>query len=356
MKYSFVIQALLYSEISNAIMLRNPAGSNAPSFMLAQADGDAAGTTAAPTATELDSTTPAPTTPAATEPTAPTPAEQTAPATTEPTTPAATEPTAPAQTEPTAPAQAEPTPAAPAEPTAPASEPTTPAMDASTAPAESSDSTSRSIDGVTRKDSKITGDTSNAKQETAVPASSTTPAAGGSTESVPSVPTAPVSEGSSETPAVPKQTETKSSTFPVESRPTAESVKISGFNGADEDDIMDKVIKKLAVVGRDSTNNKTGQLFLSKDKMRRAGEIILEATHKLKQEEVPQWMDKYFEDTWSHYDQNKEGYVRYEESHTFMRYLMNHKSKFAGAPGSITDMTTGGTAYKIKEDALEPKP
>jgi hypothetical protein len=45
---------------------------------------------------------------------------------------------------------------------------------------------------------------------------------------------------------------------------------------------MDKVIKKLAVEGRDSTNNKSGQMFLAKDKARRAGEVILEATHKLK--------------------------------------------------------------------------
>jgi len=92
-----------------------------------------------------------------------------------------------------------------------------------------------------------------------------------------------------EAPVTPKETENKSSTYPVEPAPTKDSVKISGYNGADEDDIMDKVIKKLAVVGRDSTNNKTGQLFLSKDKARRAGEIILEATHKLKQEEVPAW-------------------------------------------------------------------
>jgi hypothetical protein len=67
-------------------------------------------------------------------------------------------------------------------------------------------------------------------------------------------------------------------------------------------------------------------------------------------------MDKYFEDSWAHYDQNKEGYLRYEETHTFMRFLMKNKTKFVGAPGSITDMTTGGAAYKIKEDALEPKP
>ena len=97
-------------------------------------------------------------------------------------------------------------------------------------------------------------------------------------------------------------------------------------------------------------------MFLSKQKARRAGEIILEAAHKLTQEEVPAWMDKNFEESWSHYDQNNEGFIRYEEAHTFIRFLMKEKNKFIGAPGSITDMTTGGAAYKIKEDALEPKP
>jgi hypothetical protein len=67
-------------------------------------------------------------------------------------------------------------------------------------------------------------------------------------------------------------------------------------------------------------------------------------------------MNKYFEDAWTHYDQNNEGYIRYEESHVFMRFLMHHRNRFVGAPGSITDMTTGGAAYKIKEDAFEPKP
>ena len=76
----------------------------------------------------------------------------------------------------------------------------------------------------------------------------------------------------------------------------------------------------------------------------------MEATHKLTQEEVPAWMDKYFQDAWTHYDQNGEGYIRYEESHTFMRFLMGHKTKFVGAPGSITDMTTGGSAYKGFDD------
>ena len=81
----------------------------------------------------------------------------------------------------------------------------------------------------------------------------------------------------------------------------------------------------------------------------------MEATHKLKQEEVPDYVNKYFDESWSHYDQNGEGYIRYEETHTFMRFLMRYKNKFIGAPGSITDLTTGGAAYKIKEDALEPK-
>jgi hypothetical protein len=102
------------------------------------------------------------------------------------------------------------------------------------------------------------------------------------------------------------------------------------------------------VNGRDSTNNKTSQLFLAKDKARRAGEIILEGAHKLSQQEVPAWMEKHFEKTWKKYDQNNEGYLRYEEAPTFMRALMGQKSKFTLAPGSISDVYSGGNQYKME--------
>jgi len=88
-------------------------------------------------------------------------------------------------------------------------------------------------------------------------------------------------------PPLPRETENSAV---IESIGQAGPAKLSGFNGADEDDIMQKVLKKHCVYGRDSTNNKTSQLFLSKEKAMRAGEIILEGAHKLNQEEVPVWM------------------------------------------------------------------
>lgn len=102
------------------------------------------------------------------------------------------------------------------------------------------------------------------------------------------------------TPA-PRARETENSAV-IESIGQSGPAKLSGFHGGDEDDIMEKVLKKQCVNGRDSTNNKTSQLFLSKDKARRAGEIILEGAHKLSQQEVPAWMEKNFEKTWAKYD------------------------------------------------------
>jgi hypothetical protein len=90
---------------------------------------------------------------------------------------------------------------------------------------------------------------------------------------------------------------------------------------------------------------------LAKDKAKRAGEIILEATHKLTLAEVPSWIEKNFESSWDKYDQNKEGYIRFEEASTFMRSLMGHSSKFALAPGSISDMGSGGNVYKLDKQS-----
>ena len=124
---------------------------------------------------------------------------------------------------------------------------------------------------------------------------------------------------------------------------------LSGYNGADEDEIMDKVINEYSTFALDSTLNKTSQKLLSKEKARRAGEVILEAAHKLKEDQVPAWMDAHFEDSWKAFDQNNEGWLRYEECHTFMRHLIGRLNKFNVAPGSIADLSTGGAKYKVEE-------
>ena len=78
---------------------------------------------------------------------------------------------------------------------------------------------------------------------------------------------------------------------------------------------MDKVINSYADYARDSSNMKTSQKVLSKKMGRRAAEVILEATHKLTKDKVPDYISKNFEDAWNYFDQNKEGWIRYEETH-----------------------------------------
>jgi len=73
---------------------------------------------------------------------------------------------------------------------------------------------------------------------------------------------------------------------------------IKDFNGADEDEIMDKVFSKYSVEGKDHNGVKNGQKILMKTTAPKACGVILEATHKLKGSEVPGYMKANFEKAW----------------------------------------------------------
>merc|ERR1712127_1026094 len=125
---------------------------------------------------------------------------------------------------------------------------------------------------------------------------------------------------------------------------TWEDMHISGYNGADEDEIMDNIYSRLSKEGRTPSGHKTGQKLLMKDDAKIAAGTVLEAAHKLKPADVPGYLDSNFEGAWNHFDQNHEGWIRYEETHTFQRYLNGHLNGFYGADGSITDIAHGGNA------------
>ena len=122
---------------------------------------------------------------------------------------------------------------------------------------------------------------------------------------------------------------------------------ISGYNGADEDEIMDNIFSKFSKEGMTPSGHKTGQKLLMKDEAKLAAGMVLESAHKLKPADVPGFLEDRFEEAWNHYDQNHEGWIRYEETHTFQRYLMGYLNKFTLAAGSITDMNSGGAAYPL---------
>ena len=128
---------------------------------------------------------------------------------------------------------------------------------------------------------------------------------------------------------------------------TWEDMHISGYNGADEDEIMDNIYGHYAKEGRTPSGHKTGQKLLMKDDAKVAAGTVLEAAHKLKPAEVPGYLDAHFESAWDHFDQNHEGWVRYEETHTFQRFLNGQLNKFSAAPGSLGDLTSGGKTYPL---------
>lgn len=137
------------------------------------------------------------------------------------------------------------------------------------------------------------------------------------------------------------------------------------FNGADEDEIMDKVFSKYSTEGKDHNGVKNGIKILLKSTAPKAAGVILEATHKLKGTQVPGYIKANFDKAWEKFDINADGFIKAEETHTFMRSLMGKLNKFALAPGSLSDIGAAGPAVSaassdssqsLAEDSPKPKP
>jgi hypothetical protein len=76
----------------------------------------------------------------------------------------------------------------------------------------------------------------------------------------------------------------------VEGNSIKQKITSKDFNGADEDEIMDKVFSKYSMEGTDHNGVKNGQKILMKTTAPKAAGVILEATHKLKGSQVPGYM------------------------------------------------------------------
>jgi len=141
----------------------------------------------------------------------------------------------------------------------------------------------------------------------------------------------------------------------VEAIAIQQRAALKDFNGADEDEIMDKVFSKYSVEATDHNGTKNGQKILMKTTAPKAAGVILEATHKLRGGQVPGYLKANFEKAWNKFDINSDGFIRAEETHTFMRSLMGKLNKFALAPGSLSDIA-GGPDATAPVAKPEPKP
>jgi hypothetical protein len=120
---------------------------------------------------------------------------------------------------------------------------------------------------------------------------------------------------------------------------------------------MDKVFSKYSTEGKDHNGVKNGVKILMKSTAPKAAGVILEATHKLKGNQVPGYMKANFEKAWEKFDINGDGFIKAEETHTFMRSLMGKLNKFALAPGSLSDIgaATGGASKAAAAPAVVEK-
>ena len=149
--------------------------------------------------------------------------------------------------------------------------------------------------------------------------------------------------------------------YQVQAIKLSEGMTSKDFNGADEDEIMDKVFSKYSTEGKDHNGVKNGQKILMKTTAPKAAGVILEATHKLKGTQVPGYIKANFDKAWDKFDINGDGFIKAEETHTFMRSLMGKLNKFALAPGSLSDIGAAGGNVQSNTDAEEapkaaPKP
>lgn len=141
----------------------------------------------------------------------------------------------------------------------------------------------------------------------------------------------------------------------------SQTTHMRDFNGADEDEIMDKVFSKYSTEGKDHNGVKNGIKILLKSTAPKAAGVILEATHKLKGTQVPGYIKANFDKAWDKFDINADGFIKAEETHTFMRSLMGKLNKFALAPGSLSDIGAAAPqvspeAQSLAEDTPKPKP
>lgn len=124
---------------------------------------------------------------------------------------------------------------------------------------------------------------------------------------------------------------------------------------------MDKVFSKYSTEGKDHNGVKNGIKILLKTTAPKAAGVILEATHKLKGTQVPGYIKANFDKSWDKFDINGDGFIKAEETHTFMRSLMGKLNKFALAPGSLSDIGAAAPSVStdtqsLAEETPKPKP
>ena len=91
----------------------------------------------------------------------------------------------------------------------------------------------------------------------------------------------------------------------------------TSFNGADEEDVIDRIFLSHAVEAKNAVGETTGEKVVFKEDAQKAGKEIIETLKGIKGPQLAEYMKDHFEEIWANYDVNNDGEISLEESHTF---------------------------------------
>ena len=112
----------------------------------------------------------------------------------------------------------------------------------------------------------------------------------------------------------------------------------TSFNGADEEDVIDRIYSTYAIEAKNAVGESTGEKVVFKEEAQKAGKEIIETLRGIKGPQLAEYMKDHFEEIWANYDVNNDGEISLEESHTFQRALMGRLNKYVLAEGSVADV------------------
>ena len=109
---------------------------------------------------------------------------------------------------------------------------------------------------------------------------------------------------------------------------TETSTISQAFNGADEEEVMEKIFGNYAKESYNAAGQPSGEKVLFKEDAEKAGKEIIETTKGVKGSKLTSYMKQHFDEAWKQYDMNDEGSISLEEAHTFQRSLMGRLNNF----------------------------
>jgi hypothetical protein len=100
------------------------------------------------------------------------------------------------------------------------------------------------------------------------------------------------------------------------------------FSATSDDRLMNSMISSYAIEVKDQDGKPTGHFFLDKEGAKAASLEVIKthANVDAKKEDGP--VEQRFEETWNHFDVNKDGLIEVERMSQFFRYLLGNALAF----------------------------